>query len=263
MNPIKTQCINGDLQVGDLAISTPDDDYSCLIGRVLRINPLGTPEHDEETDNDCDDVHVNFLEFEYPKKRIKEIEDDFCGLYGEKKIFEDCPLDDTIMNPHCLIRVTDIDEPLLKYLLQSGYNAACYCYGILSNSKTVNGATKIDLVKNEMTCLNRATSGFKLIRMINGVKMDIELTSQEVSDAFYIQEHENHLADIAIVLEEMESNEELSNEIVEAIKANKDLMAEMVSEYENNLEDYGMEWNSAATAAINAKFKSKGENQDE
>ena len=49
MNPIKTQCINGDLQVGDLAISTPDDDYSCLIGRVLRINPLGTPEHDEET----------------------------------------------------------------------------------------------------------------------------------------------------------------------------------------------------------------------
>ena len=213
MNPIKTQCINGDLQVGDLVISTPDDDYSCL--------------------------------------------------NGEKNTFEECPLDDAIMDPHCLICITGIEKALLDHLLRSGYNAACYCYGILNDTKSTIKTIQIDLVKNEMECLNRAASGLKIIRMINGVKMDIELTSQEVSDAFYIQEHENHLADIAIVLEEMESNEELSNKIVEAIKANKDLMAEMVSEYEDNLEDYAMEWNSAATAAINAKFKSKGENQDE
>ena len=128
MNPITTKCVNGALQAGDLVISTPDDEYGCLIGRVTQINLLGTPEHDEETDNDADDIHVNFCEFDYPKKRIKEIEAVFTELYGEKKSFDDCLLDDAIMAPDGLIRITGIKEEHLERLLHSGYNAACYCY---------------------------------------------------------------------------------------------------------------------------------------
>lgn len=133
MDPVTTKCVNGDLRVGDLVISTPDDEYSCLIGRVTRINLLGTPEHDEETENETDDVHVCFMEYEYSVKRIAEIEEDFSDLYGEPKEFEECPIDDAIMAPRCLIRITGIDEDRLSRLLESGYNAACYCYGVLSS----------------------------------------------------------------------------------------------------------------------------------
>lgn len=131
MITISTKCVNGELRAGDLVISTPDEDYPCLIGRVLKINLLGTPEHDEETSNETDDVHVNFMEFDYPQKRIREIEAIFSELYGERKNFDECAIDDVIMAPDCLIRVTGIDEDLLPGLLESGFNAACYCFTIL------------------------------------------------------------------------------------------------------------------------------------
>ena len=132
---ITTKCVNGVLSVGDLVISTQVDEYSCLIGRVMRINLLGSAEHD--TENETDDVHVNFLEFDYSEKRIQEIEEIFSELYGEKKTFDECPLDDVIMPPDNLILINHIDEARLKYLLQSGFNAACFCYGILKEIKGV------------------------------------------------------------------------------------------------------------------------------
>ena len=184
MNIITTKCVNGNLQEGDLVISTPDDDYVCLIGRVTKINLLGTPEHDEETDNETDDVHVNFFEVDYSEKRMKEIAEEFSRLYKKKKKFYDCPIDDVIMVPCCLIRITGIDDVLLKYLLESGYNAACYCYGILNDSIS-QIEPEITLVKNAMKILNYATSGFKITRIINGKKIDIELSDQELSNAFY------------------------------------------------------------------------------
>lgn len=131
MNNITTKCVNGDLRVGDLVLSVPDDDYSCLVGRVLRINLLGTPEHDAETENDTDDVHVDFMEFAYSKKRIKEIEAVFSELYGYKKKYHECPIDDTIMAPETLIRITGINEKRLQLLLENEYNAACYCYKVV------------------------------------------------------------------------------------------------------------------------------------
>lgn len=133
MNNSTTKCINGILRAGDLVITAPDDDYSCLIGRVLQINLLGSPEHDAETQNETDDVHVDFTAFDYSKQRIKEIEAVFSELYGMKKKFIDCPIDDAIMDPGTLIRITGIDDKRMSYLLESGYNAASYCFGILSN----------------------------------------------------------------------------------------------------------------------------------
>ena len=148
---VTTKCVNGSLQEGDLVISTPDDEYACLIGRVTKINLLGTPEHNAETENETDDIHVNFLEFDYPKNRIKEIEKKFCGLYSEKKDFDNCGFDDIIMAPCCLIKITDIDENELNYLLQSGYNAVCYCYGILSGltDNNVLESTQINAEDNK------------------------------------------------------------------------------------------------------------------
>jgi hypothetical protein len=126
-----TICINGILEVGDIVISAPDDAYSCLIGRVMQINLFGSAEHDEETANETDDVHVNFLEFDYSEKRIAEIEEMFFELCGEKKGFNECSLDDVIMPPDSLICISHIDESCLQRLLQNGYNAACFCYGSL------------------------------------------------------------------------------------------------------------------------------------
>jgi hypothetical protein len=126
----KTRCINGELNVGDLVLSTPGDDYKCLVGRVMQIDVIGTPEH--ETDNTTDDVHVNFAEADYAPMRVTEIEEMFTELYKAPKIFEECPLDDAIMGPDCLIRITDVHEDTLKELLSGGYAAACYCYNILA-----------------------------------------------------------------------------------------------------------------------------------
>ena len=255
MKTITTKCVNGDIQAGDIVISTPDDDFDCLIGRVMKINLLGTPEHDEETANETDDVHVNFLEFEYSKKRTAEIEEDFCSSYGVKQSLEEYALDDVIMAPCCLIRITDIDEPSLDWLLQSGYNAACYCYGILSSltdqiELEPQQAPTIGLIPNEMECLNHADSGFKITRIIHGKKVDIELASQELSAAFYYQERKYYTSDIEIVLEEMETDGKLQGHTAKSIRSNDVLMEKILSEYEKNRDDYQMEWHHAALEAI-------------
>ena len=126
-----TECFNGALQPGDLVLSLPDDDYACLVGTVLEINKAGTPEHDVETDNPGDDVHVNFYREDYSDNRIAEIENMFSELYGEEKGFEDCPIDDAIMSPENLIRITGIEHEKLKEILESYENAAALCKSVL------------------------------------------------------------------------------------------------------------------------------------
>lgn len=121
----KTVCVNGELRSGDLVISTADDDYAFLIGRVLEIRLLGSDEH--ETENSEDDVYVDFLAEEYTSGRIREIEAVFSRLYGMPKLFEDLPLDCAIMGPSMLIRITDIGEAELQVLLASEKDASAFC----------------------------------------------------------------------------------------------------------------------------------------
>ena len=129
-NDVSAKCLNGILKVGDLVISTPDDEYGCLIGSVMQINLVGSTAHEIETSNETDDIHVNFHEYEYSEKRSAEIAEHFSVLYGEKKEIDECLIDDVIMSPGCLIRITGINEGCLNGLLESGYNAACYCYNV-------------------------------------------------------------------------------------------------------------------------------------
>ncbi len=126
-----TVCVNGILAPGDLVVSTPHDDYACLVGTVREIHRLGTPEHDAETANDTDDVHVSFHEAQYSNKRIEEIEAMFSKLYGEKKEFGECPIDDAIMAPDSLIRITNIDPVKLAEILDSHEGAAAFCQSAL------------------------------------------------------------------------------------------------------------------------------------
>ena len=184
MKSVTTQCINGALRVGDLVISTPDNDYSCLVGRVLQINLLGSSEHAEETDNETDDIHVSFVEFDYSKKRIAEIEDMFTELYGNKKLFDECCLDDVIMSPNSLIRITETAECQLKYILNSGYHAAIYCYQILRSldNHRVHDPIIIERV-SDVGCEffnDTIDFGFKITRIINGETVNIELTCKEL-----------------------------------------------------------------------------------
>ena len=248
-----TKCINGILKESDLVISTPDDDYSCLIGRVTKINLLDTPEHDE-TENETDDVHVNFFEFDYSKKRMDEIAENFSELYGEKKEFYDCPLDDVIMDPCSLIRIIGTDETLLSDLLNSRYNSAVYCYGIV-NTLRYQTDPEIMPVPNEMKCMNHATSGFKIMRIINGQKVCIELTYQEVSNAFSFQEHNYNIMDIKATLEEIEEKNELPTHTAESIYSNDALMGKIVSDYEESLEEHDTGWHELVLTAINENIK--------
>jgi len=133
MNRITTTCLNGKICAGDIVITTPDDDYACLVGSVLEINLLGTPDHD--TDNETDDVHVNFMDAGYSRRRMREIGKMFSELYDDKKAFGKCPIDDTIMAPDCLIRITGIDDDILRLLLQSEENARLFCVGAQTAAK--------------------------------------------------------------------------------------------------------------------------------
>jgi hypothetical protein len=103
-----------------------------MVGRVLYITKLGTPEHDAESDNDTDDIHVDFMTFDYPDERVQEIEAMLSDLYDEPKSIEDAPLDDAIMAPDMLICITDISCEDLEGILASEDRAAGYYAGIMA-----------------------------------------------------------------------------------------------------------------------------------
>ena len=124
---IYTDCVNGELRAGDLVISTPGDGYACLIGTVLKINKLGTPEQEAEACNDTDNVHVDFFDVDYSDRRISEIEAKMSDLFFREMEFGNCPLDDVIMAPGCLIRITGIEYEKLRELADSYDNAIDFC----------------------------------------------------------------------------------------------------------------------------------------
>lgn len=247
MKTIKTRAVNDDIQAGDLVISTPDSDYPGYIGRVLCINLLGSEAHKEETENETDDVHVNFLEFDYSKKRIKEIEDIFSDLYGEKKRFGDCALDDVIMAPCELIRITGIDKKKLDVLLKSGYNAVRYCYTILSN--LAYAVTSVPTIPGKNNA-NLEWSDFSISRRINGYELKATLTKQELTDAFNCQKRLYDFDSIFVVLESMELEGTLNGRSAAEIFADETLMKQIVEEFEETRDGYDTEWRKPVTAAI-------------
>ena len=120
---IKVSCLNGKLQVGDMVLSIPACDYPNMVGVVIEIHPLGSPEHD--SGNPEDDVLVNFNERYFPQ-RVRELEKHFSRLYGIEKTFEELPLDSVIMSPTTLLRITGIGEEVLQGILAFEKNAQLF-----------------------------------------------------------------------------------------------------------------------------------------
>jgi len=121
----EVKAMNGVLRPGDLVISMPSDEYGCLVGTVTEIKPLGS--NDRETDNETDDVYVDFSSQNYSNKRQMEIERQFAELYGGHRPIEDLPLDMVIMAPNTLIKITGIEADELKSLLSSEEIVMAYC----------------------------------------------------------------------------------------------------------------------------------------
>ena len=136
MSTVTTKCVNGLLQAGDLVVAIPPDEHAFLIGRVLKINLLGTPEHEQETANETDDVHVDFKAFEYGIERTIEIEGLLSELYGEDRNYDDAPLDDVIMAPESLIRIIGVNKDRLYEMLESEHNTTSYCFEALCKALT-------------------------------------------------------------------------------------------------------------------------------
>jgi hypothetical protein len=126
-----TTCINGELRAGDTVVSV-DDSYEYLVGTVLRINLVGSPEHNDETANETDDVHVEFNGANYSEQRIREIEAEFTELYGEEKTFEDCSLDDVIMSPDMLIKADVFTKDEMNAILESSEKADSICKRVIA-----------------------------------------------------------------------------------------------------------------------------------
>ena len=120
-------CVNGELKPGDLVLSSPTNDYAGLVGTVIYIEKVGTPEHG--TENPGDDIHVDFTEADYSKKRFVEIGLMLGDLYGRPTtpgIWPPIDVDDAIMAPEMLIRITDIEHEKLTEILDSGTAAASF-----------------------------------------------------------------------------------------------------------------------------------------
>ena len=136
---IKTaQAINGEIRRYDWVIVVPSDEYGCLVGMVSEIDLLGSPEHG--TNNKTDDVHVDFTDTDYSDKRKSEIVEYMSELYGENRSFDELPLDDVIISPDSLIRITGIELCTLTRLLESRETAEDFCNQILAEGVKCNGS---------------------------------------------------------------------------------------------------------------------------
>lgn len=123
--------INGVIKPGDMVISMPCDGYGCLVGTITDIKPFGS--NDRDTDNETDDVYVDFSALNYSDERRQEIEKQFEELYGEHKSFDELPLDMVIMAPETLIKITGIKPDELNSLLNREAHTSAYCKHILKN----------------------------------------------------------------------------------------------------------------------------------
>jgi len=139
-----SQAINGEIRKEDWVIAVPDDEYGCLVGMVTEITKHGTPEHAEEAQNETDNIHVDFTVVDYPPERLSEIEKYFSDLYGEPKKIDDLPLDDVIMAPDMLIRITGIHLDDLSRMVNDREAAEEFCGDYIQSRK------KIERLRDEL-----------------------------------------------------------------------------------------------------------------
>jgi len=131
----RTQAINGKIYRGDYVIAIGNNDYAYLIGKITEILKHGTPEYAEETDNDTDSVHVNFMILPYSSRREVTIVEHFNSLCNsnETMFFGELPIDDVIMAPNMLIRITELGEDKINNLLSDCDEAKLFCDNVINS----------------------------------------------------------------------------------------------------------------------------------
>ena len=124
---ITATVINGELRPGDWVIAISPDPYNTFVGVVKKITLLDSPEHD--TGNAGDDIHVDFTAFDYPSWRHDELADYFNEEFNYERTlsFEELPLDDVIMAPDTLIRITELGIEEVNHLLADYESAYAFC----------------------------------------------------------------------------------------------------------------------------------------
>ena len=192
---VAVQAIFGKIQDGDMVIATANNDYKYLLGAVTAIDKLGTPEHG--TDNETDDIHVDFTAFDYPPERITEIEEHFANLYGKAVDFDELPLDDVIMAPKMLISITNLDSSEINRMgnLRANCEAFCNCFPSGERPEGKHGELMERLDKN-LTDYHAMLDGFgnrELIEMAEKIAAMSNAHMYMTSCEFYESELDFYL----------------------------------------------------------------------
>ncbi len=141
----KIQVYIGEVGCGDFVFSRANEDYGLLIGQVKTIDRLGTPEHD--TDNDTDDIHVDFSVFDYPSQHKDEIAERLNRIFANEEFvpFVDLALDDVIMGPDMLVSLNGVSNELI-YELVNGSAAHIFGDAIEEAEYTIELAEKVTML---------------------------------------------------------------------------------------------------------------------
>jgi hypothetical protein len=169
--------INGKLYVGDWVIVKPDEEYGCLVGRVMSIDKIGTPKHG--TDNPGDDIHVNLIDADYREYRLMEIAEEIGKLYGVPKRIEELPLDDVIMAPDMLISLAGVDLDRNNEIFASYAKAAEFGNALLNRYFDTAETELIDRVEENYSAFLASLETFGARELI-----DMAATIHAYSDAY-------------------------------------------------------------------------------
>ena len=192
-----SRTIFGDVQPGDWVIAAGNNEHRYLLGTVTAIDKFGSPEHD--TENETDDIHIDFTAFEYPPDRIAEIEEHFSDLYGEPKTFAELPLDDVIMSPKMLIRITHLGQDEIEFMgnLRINCESFCKCFPGGNEPLSAKHSELIERLNQNLGDYHNMLDGFgnrELIEMADKISAmsnaHIYMTGYEFDDSeldFYLQ----------------------------------------------------------------------------
>ena len=144
-----SECLNGELRVGDDILHLPVDSHPLMRGTVVAIYPAGSKEAVETTSNAGDCIIVNYHHvYGYNDDRINKIEEYFSDLYGEPKTLDDLGLDEVIDAQDCLLNIEELSEEERNKLDRSEAEAISMAFWIMSRLLNPGLRDKLDAMRD-------------------------------------------------------------------------------------------------------------------
>jgi len=139
-----TSCINGDLRVGDMVISTDNHhDYAYLVGSITEITKIGSPHEHPGSADYCstsygttanDTVCIDFSQGNYSEGRIAEIEAKYSRLWNEEFELQSDSFAFIQLYASELINISELPDAEFDALLDSEEAAAEFCNWVIANN---------------------------------------------------------------------------------------------------------------------------------